>query len=356
MLLIAAVAAAEPRVLLYTMGAGDDLLSRLGHAALCVLPPGKTSGPCYDYGHTDYSTTFGVIWDFFRAEGKYWGEEENLLSLVRRFRRRDQSVWSQELRLAPGEADRLAARLAASVEGDGKYYVYHHFHDNCSTRVRDLVDDATGGALRRDNDVPDGPSYRAVAELGLSGFWPLQVALELGLGREADRRTSAWQRMLHPDELRAQVAARLGAEPRVVYARKAPPFADQSHHGRWMVGGCGLVLGGLVAGLHRNDARAAALVAGLATGLPGLAFWLSACVTSLSELRWNEVLLCLCPLDLLLPWLSRADRYAELRLAGLAAVALLWAAGVLDQPLGPVLLLAAAPLGAWRFLRPRSLP
>ncbi len=350
--LLATLATAEPRVLLYTMGAGDDLLSRWGHAALCVLPRDKTSGPCYDFGHTDYSSTFGVIWEFYRAEGQYWGESENLLVLVKRFRLRDQSVWSQELRLAPGEADKLAAKLAASVEGDEKYYVYHHFHDNCSTRVRDFIDEATGGALRRDSDTPDGPSYRAIAELGLSGFWPLQVALELGLGRESDRRTTPWQRMLHPDELRAQVAARLGAEPRVVYARKGPPPADQSHHGRWMVGGTGLVLGGLVAGLNRNDARAAAFVAGLAAGLPGLVFWLSAAVTALGELRWNEVLLCLLPVDLALPWLPRADRYAELRLAGLALVAVLWAAGVLVQPLGPVLLLAAAPLAAWRFLRP----
>ncbi|MBM4390371.1 MAG: hypothetical protein FJ090_04545 [Deltaproteobacteria bacterium] len=93
-----------------------------------------------------------------------------------------------------------------------------------------------------------------------------------------------------------------------------------------------------------------------ATGLPRLASWISTCVTSLGELRWNEVLLYLFPLDLLLPWLPGADRYAELRLAGLAGAALLWAAGVLVQPLGPMLLLAAAPLFARRFLRPRSLP
>ncbi len=357
MLLLAALAAAaEPRVLLYTMGVGDELLGRWGHAALCIVPRDSTVGPCYDYGYTDYSSTFGVIWEFYRSEGKYWGETENLPLLVKRFRNRDQDIWYQELRLAPGEADKLAVRLSESVEGDDKYYIYHHFHDNCSTRVRDFIDEATDGALRRDSDTPEGATYRSMAELGLSGFWPLQVALELGLGREADRHTTPWQRMLHPDELRAQVASRLGAEPRVIYTRKGPSPVDQSHQGRWMVGGTGLVLGGLVAGLNRTDARAAAFIAGLAAGLPGLVFWLSACITALSELRWNEVLLCLLPVDLALPWLPRADRYAELRLLGLALVAVLWATGVLVQPLGPVLLLAAAPLAAWRWFRPARSP
>ena len=356
MLYLIALAQAEPRVLLYTMGEGDDLLARWGHAALCVLPERRAAGPCYDYGHTDYSSTFGVIWSFFRAEGRYWGEAEHLPLMVKRFRDRDQDIWSQELKLAPGEATRLADTLAASLSGEGRTYVYHHFHDNCATRVRDLVDEATGGKLRRDADTPEGASYRAIAERGLSGYWPLQVALELGLGREADRPTTPWTGMLHPDQLRAQVAARLGAEPRVVYARKGAPMVDQSAQGRQLVGGSGLAVGLLVAGLQRADPRAAAWVVALCLGLTGLAFWATAAITALSELRWNEVVLCLCPFDLALPWMRGADRYAELRLAGLALVAIGWAAGLLVQPLAPVLLLAAAPLVAWRFLRPSGSP
>ncbi len=349
-------AAAEPRVLLYTMGAGDDLLSRWGHAALCVLPEGKATGPCYDFGHTDYGNPTSVVWAFFRGTGRYWAEVEPLPRLVKRFHDRDQAVWSQVLDLPLGEATRLAGRLERLVNSDENFYLYHHFHDNCSTRLRDLVDDATGGALRRDNDTPSGPTYRSVAEHGLSGFVPLQVMLELGLGRDADRSTSPWEGMLHPDVLRAQVQSRLGAQPKLIFARAAPPPPDAPAGGRIVVGASGplLALWSWLAG-RRDPGRTVWRVA-LGLGLTATCFWTAALLTALPEIRWNEVLLCLWPTDLLLPAMSATTsrKYLGTRAAGLLLVTALWLGGIVIQPLGPVLLLAGVPLAAVAWARRRG--
>ena len=44
------------------------------------------------------------------------------------------------------------ARSRPRREEGAKYYRYHHFNDNCTTRIRDVLDRATGGRLSRDRD------------------------------------------------------------------------------------------------------------------------------------------------------------------------------------------------------------
>lgn len=339
-------ARADQRVLLYTMGTGDDLMSHYGHAALCVRDSGATRGQCYDFGHTDYSSTVKVIWEFMRKKGMYWAEVEDEAKMVKRYRRRDQSIWVQELPLTTAQAASLSSRLAAALSEDEKFYVYHHFYDNCSTRLRDPIDAVTGGLLSRDNQRPEGPTYRELAEAGLSGFLPLQVALVLGLGREADTVTSPWQRMLLPVELRDQVQARLDVEPRQIYARVGPPLVDTARRGRTALAGGGLALALLTLGLRRRFPRAPLHAMGLILGLPALAFWAVALITALTELRWNEALLVQWPSDLALPWMGERTRrrYLRARLSALVIAAALWATGVFIQPWGPVLLFVGLPV------------
>lgn len=338
---------ADQRLLLYTMGAGDDLMSHYGHVVLCVRDSAALRGQCYDFGHTDYSSTVKVIWEFMRKKGMYWAEVEDEAKMVKRYRRRDQSIWVQELRLPPDQRAALVRHLQDALTDAHKFYVYHHFYDNCATRLRDPIDAVTGGLLSAGNQTPDGPTYREIAETGLAGFLPLQIALELGLGREADTVTSPWQRMLLPSELREQVAAHLGAEPEQVYARVGPPMPKTANHGRVAVALLGLALGAANL-LQRRFPRATLRATAGILGLPALAFWGVALITALTELRWNEALLVQWPTDLALPWMGEGTRrrYLQARLVVLALVTALWGVGMLIQPLGPVLLFVGLPVAA----------
>jgi hypothetical protein len=338
---------AESTVVLYTMGQGDDLLSRWGHAMLCVRVDLEKPGLCYDYGHTDYSSPPKLIWEFMRKKGLYWAEVVGESKMQAHYRKRNQTIHLQKLPLSGEQADTLARMLHDSRQGDQKYYVYHHFYDNCATRLRDPLDKVLNGTLSRDTQEPDGPSYRELAEQGLSGFLPLQIALQLGLGREADIKTSPWQRMFMPDELRKQVEEKLGAKPQTIFYRVADPLPDSPNEGRWTVAATGTVGLGLTRLRNKWGLR---LLAGL-LGLPALMFWGLACITAITELRWNEALLLLWPMDLALPWLGK--RYVWVRLVGVAVVGVLWAVGVLVQPLAAVLCLVGLPfLGlGWKSLK-----
>src|SRR5690606_33222055 len=80
--------------------------------------------------------------------------------------------------------------------------------------------------------------------------------------------------------------------------------------------------------------------------LIALVVWGLALVSTLNELRYNELLLVFWPTDIALPFLGAVarQRYARVRVIGLALVSLLAAVGVLQQPLWMPLLVAFLPM------------
>lgn len=346
--LLLASAGAAPTIHLYTMGPGEHPFSRFGHAAMCVRDEGAATGRCYNYGTADFSTPVPLSWDFVRGRAQFWVSLQRERAMIAAYEREDRSLYRQELPLSPEVATALASALDASTAEDVKYYRYHHFHDNCTTRLRDLIDAHTDGALSRGADRAADPSFRTFARRGLSGSLPLLLAGDLALGRGSDQPTTRWQAMFLPDVLREEVQARLGVAAEVLYTRKAPLTEGRSWAGQAAMLGFGAALGAIALLLPARLGRA---LAGLSLGFPALLLWALAAATALPELRWNEALLVLWPTDLLLPLLSpaRARRYLDLRLVGLALVSGFSAAGVLSQPLvAPAAMVALAALGLRR--------
>jgi hypothetical protein len=343
-LLRATAANAEaPRIDLYTMGAGEELFSAFGHAAICVRQPGERSGRCYNYGTADFRTPLPLTWNFVRGRALFWVSVLEEQSMLRYYEHEDRTVWRQSLSLPPEQAERMAAALLASTDERVKYYRYHHFDDNCTTRIRDVIDSESGGALRRGN-VSRGRSFRQWAREGFAGHWPLLAVTELVLGRPSDRITDSWAAMFLPSELRDVVARTLAAPPQVVYARKRPlpDGATWLGHAAFAIAGAllaALLLLGRAVG--RRAFRAALLPAGLVLGLVALVLDALAVLSSFPELVRNEALLALWPTDLALPFLSERllKSYATVRLASLVLVAAAHLVGF-TQPLSPLLLVA----------------
>lgn len=345
-LLLLSQSFAAPRVLLYTFGHDEELFTRYGHAALCLRDEGAVGGACYSYGYADFSDALGTVLKFMRRRGVFWGDVEEEGDLLARYVHRDSDIWRQELVLPDDQVVALEARLQASLEPSVRAYSYHYFYDNCATRLRDPLDEVTGGRLSAGGREPDGSTWRELAENGLAGFLPLQVLLQVSLGREADQHTSAWDRMFLPAELREQAEKKLGAAPEQLYTRRGSAIPDTARQGRQVVAGLGLTLAGLLALIRRLRPGSFWRASALVLGLPALIPWTVSIVSTLSDLRWNETLLLLWPTDLLLGRLKPASRarYLRLRLGGLGLAVLLWAAGLLTQPHGPTLMLVGAPL------------
>jgi hypothetical protein len=260
--------------------------------------------------------------------------------MLRYYEQVGRAVWRQRLTLTPDEADRVAVTLAASADERVKYYRYHHFDDNCTTRIRDVLDGATGGKLSHERS-DRGITFRQWARQGFAGNWPMLVAVDLLLGRRSDGHTDSWQAMFLPSELRAEVARHYAAPPtETVRGRPRPPAGAT-----WLGSAAFLVAGALLALIFFLNARIGRIVAGTLLGLIGLILWALAALSTFPELTRNELVFSFWPTDFALPWLGR--RYLNVRLAVLGLVIVLHL-GLFVQPLAPTLM-ALLPLAVARW-------
>jgi uncharacterized protein DUF4105 len=313
---------------------------------------------CFNYGVTNFSAGMSMVWTFLRGTHKFWVEPTTLASMVSFYEWEDRDIWRQRLPIAGDDARALEARLWSDIREENRYYYYDHFLDNCATRVRDLIDQGTHGALRAGGDAPFPRTYREIGRRGLAGMPLLLLLSDLVTGRQLDEHPTQWQAMLHPGHLRVAVAARLGAAPEMLYRRRGPPFPLRGSSGRldFLAIAVAIALPLFVARtFRRHEGAALAVVAGALALLAALV-WAAAIASAIPAVRYNEALLIVVPTDIALPLLSPVwrRRYARLRLCGLAAVTLLAIAGVLHQPLMIVILAVALPMLTIAFDLPQS--
>lgn len=355
-------AAGAPKIELITMGEGELLWERWGHVALCVHRPGRAV-VCYNYGTTNFSDPVSLVWDFLRGRSQFWVSRATRVSMVRFYTEKlDRTMWSQMLPLSPEKARLAAELLERNAQGANKFYKYHHYDDNCSTRVRDIIDRVTDGALSSSTSSSSSSStsssssgsdryefsLREITRRGLSEYTAFVLLSDYVIGRPADRDPTLYEAMHLPNVLRQQVELHLGVVPVVIYERQGRDFDVSNPASRvWMILIALLIAApAFLTWLLGRFRRLGLAVSVLPGGLIGLIGWTAVIISALPEIRQNEAVLVAVPLDLLLPWLSPAwrQRYARLRIIGLVIVAALSVVGVLHQPLWIPILLALLPL------------
>jgi hypothetical protein len=154
----------------------------------------------YNYGTFAFDGMQGVE-DFMAGRFRYWLSVSSLSSTLRAYGAAGRSLELQQLRLTEAERAALAKKLERNARPDQRYYDYDYYRDNCSTRVRDVIDQLIGGQLARQVQGPGSLTFRQHT-LRLLGDAPYVYAgLDLALGAPTDQPTTRWQELFLPQEL-----------------------------------------------------------------------------------------------------------------------------------------------------------
>lgn len=336
-------AGAAPRIELVTMGPGERVFARFGHAALCVFDDRSPKGRCYNYGTARFRDGGKLVWDSLQGRATFWLAVHSMARVKRTYTRQDRTLYKQVLPLTPQQARRLSERLAFDSRPENREFIYHHFRDNCSTRLRDQLDVITEGEFGAGVRGAESGSLRQFVRHGFGPSGPLLVASELLMGRVIDEPLDVWGAMFAPRILREQVEAHFGVKPTVVIERKGAPLESHPSKAIWLMVAMTLAFGvPLAAGAWFGGPRTrrGALIAGTSLmtllALPG---WTLAILSTEPELWFNEVLLLLVPLDGVMLRDQWRRFYLPVRLGVVALVAALALLGVFIQPLlGPIAL------------------
>jgi hypothetical protein len=344
----------KPVVELVTMGVGSLIWERHGHIALCVRYEDRSQDACFNYGIGDFHHPVEMGMGFFRGKNSFWAGKMDPSGMFDIYRYADRTIWVQPLPLTPEQTQKVIAKLEFDVLEENKSYAYDHFWNNCTTKVRDILDDATGGKLRAMPDETDGRTYRDLARQGFFGMRLALLITDMAMGRATDRVPSFYERMFLPDYMREAATKLWGVQPIAIYERKGPPPLDDGPSGRVLFALFILLVTApvaLCAWLRRFE-RTSVAVAIMPAVLLGLAFWVLSIISPLPYVHINESCLIFFPVDVLLFALPLAKRrvYAKGRVISLLLIGLLLLVGILKQPLlAPLLwpLIPAAVVGFW---------
>ena len=377
----------KPKIELVTMGVGSLAWERHGHIALCIEYEDPNKNACYNYGMGDFHHPLGMAWGFFRANGAFWVEKMDPGGMLSIYKHADRTVWVQPLPLTQDQKKKVIDKLEYDILEDHKNYAYDHFWDNCTTRVRDILDDVTDHAFQKMVVTTDDRTYRDLAREGFAGMRLFSLITDLAMGRVTDHIPSYWERMFLPDYLREAVVTLWHIEPIAIYERKGPlAFKELEKHladpnltpaqrenyeqqlealknaptGRILF--CLLILvltsPAWLTRLWGKFQRTGLAFTVVPIVLLGLVFWMLSIISPLPYVRWNETLLCLMPFDvllLLLP-LEKRQKYAKGRVAMLGLCAALLIINVLRAPIWPALLWALVPNAVVAFMPEKRAP
>lgn len=345
-----------PVVELVTMGVGGLIWERHGHIALCVRYDDPNQDTCYNYGIGDFHHPIKMGTGFFRGTKSFWVGPQDPIQMMSIYLWADRTVWVQPLPLTDEQERKVITKLEYDIQEDHKHYAYDHFWDNCTTRVRDVLDDATGGVLKSLQGPADERTYRDLARIGFFGMRIPLLITDIAMGRATDRVPTYFEKMFLPDYLREAAEKAWGIKPIAIYDREGPPPLSDGPSGRILFALVLLLLTSpaWITRLIGRFQRTGLAVAVLPAVFLGLVFWFLAIISPLPYVRWNESCLVLLPTDLLLVWFLSPERrrlYARARVVQLAIIAALLLVNVLEQPIWPLLLwplIPAVVVGFWR--------
>lgn len=301
---------AQPRIGLVTMEPGEPYWARFGHNAIVVDPADGSQPTLYNYGYFDFDEP-GFLFNFLRGRMHYRLVALPMAQDLAYYAEEGRGVTVQWLAIEGADAVDLAAFLAWNAQPENAVYRYDYFTDNCSTRVRDALDQALDGALRAQlSGRSQGITYRHEAlRLGQPLPW-MHFGMHLGLGPFADRPLSRWDEAFVPMRLRDSLReVRLAdgrplvlSEEILLPHRLVPPQPEAPQwRARYALLGLALAIAALWLGSRRPRLLARLslglwLLCGLA-GLGLLALW---GLTTHVAAHGNENLLLFSPLALLL--------------------------------------------------------
>ena len=194
-------ALAAPRIGVVTMQPGEIFFERFGHNAIVVDDPGAGPPLSYNFGLFD-PTEPDFNRRFIHGDMQYRLAATTLAQDLAYYESVGRGVSLQWLDLDDEAATLLAGRLAWNALPENAGYAYNYFTDNCSTRVRDALDEALGGALARQlQGRSQGNTFRSEA-VRLARPAPLMaLGFDLGLGPAADRPNALWDDAFVPMRL-----------------------------------------------------------------------------------------------------------------------------------------------------------
>lgn len=191
------------QISLITCDPGDELYSTFGHSAIRVLDTESGRDLVFNYGTFDFNTPFFYV-KFTQRTLDYQLALTTFDQFLYEYNYFKRSVREQVLDLNPEQTAAIIDFLRTNYEPENRKYRYDFFYDNCSTRIRNLMEILLGENLKwNEPDTSDAKTFRDLID---EYVYPLpwsDLGIDLALGAVIDQEATEREKLFLPDYLSA---------------------------------------------------------------------------------------------------------------------------------------------------------
>jgi len=194
------------RISVLTCTPGADLYSVFGHSAIRVedVQQGVMLDEVYNYGTFEFDDDF--LYRFIKGQLDYTLSRTDYWTFQQEYLYTGRGISEQELLLDSADRQRLYELLLENYRPENRTYRYDYFHDNCSSRIGEIIRRAAGGEVRYPYVSPHSYSFREAIDSYLTNMPWTDFGIDLALGIPCDRQLDSTQDMFLPDSLMNQIA------------------------------------------------------------------------------------------------------------------------------------------------------
>ena len=193
---------------LITVDVGDSVYDNFGHSALRLIDENSNTDTVFNWGYFNLSGgVIGFSLDFFKGIMNYSLETNSPAFEFANYRQQQRSVWQDKINLTNAQKEILYRRLMWNLEPDNRIYSYQYFFDNCTTRIRDYLNEALGGTIMDIYDNSTQISFRDEVRRHYSSVPIVDFSLNILINSNIDRYMTEWENMFLPLNFRQRLLA-----------------------------------------------------------------------------------------------------------------------------------------------------
>ncbi len=191
------------QVSLLTATPGEELYSTFGHSALRVTDSVQGTDIIFNYGTFDFNDP-DFYYKFVKGKLLYFVSVDDFENFMYQYQYEKRGITEQVLDLSCSEKNQLYYALIENAKEENKYYKYDFVYDNCTTRLRDIVENENNGNLNIKNIKPyENVSFRNLIHEYLdrgNQYWS-KFGIDLVLGTPLDKQITNKETMFLPEYL-----------------------------------------------------------------------------------------------------------------------------------------------------------
>ncbi|HEU5052765.1 MAG TPA: DUF4105 domain-containing protein [Hanamia sp.] len=190
------------QVSLLTVTPGEELYSTWGHTAIRIHDTVTNQDIVYNYGTFDFSDP-KFYSKFVRGKLLYYLSSDDYNSFLEETRYEQRGITEQMLNLTCDQKRNIIMLLEANMMAMNRFYKYEILYDNCTTRVRDLIEKGTDSTIHFGKVLQSKASFRNMIHEYLNRGdkqWS-KLGIDILLGSKTDADATPYQVMFLPDYL-----------------------------------------------------------------------------------------------------------------------------------------------------------